>query len=209
MEEKEISNEKLLSDDKFDKIISLVGISGGLWAIDMGFAIQEFAKLMNNYELGIPISRERISLTAFAGSKTIDFNIEDSFNNYESIPKGSIAKLTLSGAMRLEGNLCSYGTLDLEKVMNKLSTSDNISGLILEIASGGGEVAAGNQMYTAIKSFSKPVVAAVRFAGSAAYMAACACDEIIGLGSLSEFGSIGAYYSANKSVIQYIKNKIL
>lgn len=208
-----------MEGDKFEKHLSLIGISGRIWAIDEAYAFSAFADMLSEIELSSLgekfelSSRRKVSFEVISNSSSpvdISYNFDNKgidINN-QLLP-GSIAKITLSGVMRLQDGMSNAGTLSLTKALDFAKYNPNIEGLLLEIASGGGEVAAGNQLYNAVKSFGKPVVAAAHYAGSAAYMVASAAKEIVGIGTMSEVGSIGAFYSINKKVLEYLKENFI
>lgn len=128
------------------------------------------------------------------------------------IQNNSVAIIDLSGFMSVEDGLCSYGALSYAKLINQLSMVDSIIGLIIECNSGGGETMAGHIWYDSIKDFrkkNKSAIGHVLMAGSAAYNAMCACNEIIGKNKASSFGSIGTFFSASKKNIEFIRDNII
>ena len=129
----------------------------------------------------------------------------DSRKENVSISDESIVKMNLSGAMMLDDGLCTTGVRSFSDTLLRYKNGSKVIGAIIEINSGGGESSAGEYLYTAIKSFGKPVIVLGRNIGSAAYLAASAAKEIIATSELSKFGSIGAYIPINKEMIEYIK----
>ena len=201
--------EKLLS--RIDHIIG----SGGIWGIDFDLGMQclgEYLHEIDMAESGIKLKdfaaeREKNCLRILSSS---DNHISElSRRDVEEIAPGSIAKLELSGVMRLHDGMSSMGTKSLEREINYAKSNPNVDGLLIEVSSGGGESVAGNHLHTVIKNFGKPVVAAVHYAGSAAYKSIVKADEIIGIGELSSVGSIGTMFSINKKMLEYIKNNFV
>lgn len=201
--------EKILS--RIDHIIG----SGGIWGIDLEIGLRYLGDYLHEIEL----AESGIKLRDFAKEReknclrVLDINSnyvsEVSRREVEEIAPGSIAKLELSGTMRLHDSMSSMGTKSLEREINYAKSNPNIDGLLLEVSSGGGESIAGNHLHTVIKNFGKPVVAAVHYAGSAAYKAIVKANEIIGIGELSSVGSIGTMFSMNKAMLEYIKNNFI
>ena len=122
-----------------------------------------------------------------------------SSNNYADAPKGSTAIIPLKGSMLKYGTMCSYGTTEIAQLINEAAESNKITGIVLDVDSGGGSVDAIAPMVQAIQyaqSKQKPVIACCDLCASAAYYVSCYCDEIIAGNSISaEFGSIGVMMS--------------
>ena len=82
------------------------------------------------------------------------------------------------------------------ELLAELGKKDQVKAVILDIASPGGSTIGGEAMYEAVRELSagKPVVASVgTLAASAAYMIACASDQIVARHS-SIVGSIGVLF---------------
>ncbi|MCX6695309.1 MAG: signal peptide peptidase SppA [Candidatus Altiarchaeota archaeon] len=92
----------------------------------------------------------------------------------------------------------------VESVKEQLDEAENdmtVSGVVLDIESGGGSVVASREMMRAVKSFRKPVVARIGEVGaSGAYYVASAADKIVA-DKDSMTGSIGVVMS----VMHYYK----
>ena len=123
---------------------------------------------------------------------TASFNVvdqQDIENN--DVPKGSIALLNLSGVMRTQSGISSNGVNQLASDLRSAYTNKNVTGVVLEILSGGGESMAGNILKSALSERTKPVVAFGHRVASAAYRAATGTDEIILSSASAEAGSLG------------------
>ena len=135
------------------------------------------------------------------GIKLYNDKAEESINNKDSkIEQDSIAMIPLHGSMLKNGTLCSYGTSEIASMMLEIAKEKNVTGIILDIDSGGGAVDSVAPLVDVIKKiqsdFNKPVVALCDLCASAAYWVACACDKIIASNNISaEFGSIGVMMS--------------
>ena len=116
-------------------------------------------------------------------------------NSFAKAPKDSVAVIPLRGDMLKEGTMCSYGTEEIAAVIREAADARNITGIRLDIDSGGGAVDAIAPMLDAIaysQSKGKPVGACCDLCASAAYYVACHCNFIMANNSISaEFGSIG------------------
>jgi len=126
------------------------------------------------------------------------------FNNKGSGQNGDMtgtiaAIIPMHGNMLKEGTMCSYGTEDVAQVIRQAADDDSVSGIVLDIDSGGGAVDAIAPMVDAIQyaqQKQKCVVASCDLCASAAYWVASRCDEIIANNTISsEFGSIGVMMS--------------
>lgn len=119
--------------------------------------------------------------------------------SYSNAPAGSIAIVNLSGTMTKNGTWCNYGTQDIADQINEAATSEQISGIVLQIDSPGGCADAVAPLARAIQGAQqagKAVVACCDLCASAAYYAATYCDEIMADNNISaEFGSIGVMIS--------------
>lgn len=124
-------------------------------------------------------------------------------------PKGSIALLKLSGVMRTQGGISSPGMDRLVSELRSAYTNDNISGIIIDTYSGGGESSAGNLVKAAIMERNKPVVGLATMAASAAYRALSGADEIIAMGDQAEFGSIGTMITLDKKAIDKFRERFM
>jgi protease-4 len=106
---------------------------------------------------------------------------------------GHVAIIPIIGAMSRYGGMCSYGSEDMKNWIDKANADPNISAIVLEINSPGGEVDGTEALGTAVKNSKKPVVAWVAgMAASAAYWVASQASEIWMESEVtSEVGSIG------------------
>lgn len=106
---------------------------------------------------------------------------------------GFVAVLPLIGTMSRYGGFCSHGSEEIASWIMEANATENISSIVLEINSGGGDVDGTELLGQVVKQSKKPVVAYVAgMAASAAYWVASQCAEIImESGTTSEVGSIG------------------
>lgn len=175
------------------------------------FALQAWARYRATMEqasagvtweqMGIP-DRKRATLPqtisgsgeVSAGLSSIDF-------------QDSIALIKLSGVMEDEGGLCNRGAEDIESDFRLAYSNPSISAIVFEVNSGGGMAAAGWRLNSVIKEKNKPVLGFIRDAGSAALLAAVACNELMAMPQAS-VGSIGAYVPIDKLLMQLLAEDI-
>lgn len=107
----------------------------------------------------------------------------------------AVIVLPIKGTMLKYGTLCTYGMDEIAYYIKHFATKENVSGIVLDIDSGGGAVNAVPPLLEAIafvKSLNKPIVGHCDAACSAAYWTASACDRIFANNDIaSTFGSIG------------------
>jgi len=155
--------------------------------------INSFLEHNADHEDGKLSDREPIPAFATDGKEM------KSGSNFSDAPADSTAIIQLHGSMLKYGNYCSYGCAEVADMIVDAANSPKISGILLDIDSGGGSVDAIAPLVNAIKysqSKGKPVVANCDLCASAAYYVACHCDEIIADNTISsEFGSIGVMMS--------------
>lgn len=115
--------------------------------------------------------------------------------DFSEAEQGSVAIIPLKGAMIKYGDICQYGTTEVAEAILQATANERITGILLDIDSGGGSVDSIKPLTQAIekaRAAGKPVVAAADLCASAAYMVASYCNRIVALNDFSaEFGSIG------------------
>jgi len=125
--------------------------------------------------------------------------------NHSLTPENSLAVIRIKGFMQAESSGGSGGVRGMRGVAEDLRTAynnPNISGILLDINSGGGEVTAMEVLIDALSARNKPVVSHTLFAASAAYGTAAATDEIVALSEGTRTGSVGVVVSVNKMALQ-------
>ncbi len=121
----------------------------------------------------------------------------------------SIGYLELTGVMRTEGGPSSYGVAQTAHWVTHMANDPALEGVILRVRSGGGESMSMDILRTAIQSSSKPIVAYIDRAGSAAYGGIIDADELIASSPRARTGSLGSYISLDRKAIKkYSKNII-
>ena len=159
-------------------------------------------------QLGISSRRENLhaSLIVTAADGGIDI-VSDPYilRNQRLTPINSVALIRLEGTMSSRDGASSYGVQYTASQLRYAYANSNVSAIILEGNSGGGEVVAMNIMTAAIKERNKPVIGFGHYVASAAYGTFSLTDEIIASDKLAEFGSIGAMIQVNMEFLNWYK----
>lgn len=190
-------------------------ILSGQWEIEPFFALQTLAKYWYELELveaGHPVDYS----AARAALEPVILGAADLGRaglSSRDIPKGSIAKLSLSGAMRLEDGLSSRGVRQLVSDIQEADENPQIGAILIEVNSGGGESIAGAELQNALedvrrKKRTKTGAYAIQMA-SAAVRALLPVDFIFAASGNSFIGSIGTMLTVNKQVLEYTKSNLL
>jgi protease-4 len=117
------------------------------------------------------------------------------YTRLDSLPAGSVAVVDVVGPIMKYGGMCSYGSVDKVNMLRKIDQASNISGVILNVDSPGGQVDGTSMLADQVKNMSKPVVAMVDdgLMASAAMWIGSAANEIYATKKSDSFGSIGVY----------------
>lgn len=158
------------------------------------------------HDLGIEDRRRATHAAIITEQQGRAVLIEDRglLRNQSLTPENSFAVIRIKGFMQAENSGGSGGIRGMRGVADDLRlayNNPNISGILLDINSGGGEIMAMEVLVDALSVRNKPVVSHTLFAASAAYGTAAATDEIISLSEGTRTGSIGAVISINKAAL--------
>lgn len=107
----------------------------------------------------------------------------------------AIALLHLDGPIMRSDGWCSMGTESMGRIIKGADKSPNISAIIIESNSPGGQVIGTEQLAGVIESIQTPIYTYSHLSASAAYWIAAATDEIWSSGRSNQFGSIGTMAS--------------
>ena len=119
--------------------------------------------------------------------------------------KSKIGVVKLDGPMQLSDGLCSYGIQSLSEQLRNFYSDSSITGVLVEANTGGGEVAAGQELFNAVAERNKPVVFYSHGLASAGVMASLPADKVILAGLNAETGSIGVVATVDNRFVDYIK----
>lgn len=136
--------------------------------------------------------------TAADSSSVITIDEEDydakeiSYQKLKEAPEGSIAVIPITGPVMKEDGLSALGTEFKGEFLKQVYETPNITGVVLKISSGGGEVSGTMSFANIVKQRNKPVVAhGSDLVGSAAYWIALNADSILLNDPSTQVGSIG------------------
>lgn len=122
---------------------------------------------------------------------------------------GQIALLQLSGAMMQDDFLSTKGMRSFADDIRKADQNPNVSGILIEANTGGGELLAGQTLRNAIKDASKPVLVYAHYLASAGVWGTLFAGHIMAAGKGSEIGSIGVYTALSKEFLSTYKDRVL
>lgn len=114
----------------------------------------------------------------------------------ENIAPGSTIVIPVQGALMKADQFCGpVGMMNLAALTNELSKIDNVSTIVFDIDSPGGQVDGTQTLAAAIKNSNKKTIAFVNdgMACSAAYWIGSSCDEFYVSKKTDVVGSIGVY----------------
>jgi len=114
----------------------------------------------------------------------------------EKLSAGTTVIIPIEGAMMKNDQMCgNMGMISLSNIVKELDANPNISAIVFQIDSPGGQVDGTQTLANAIKNCQTPTIAFINdgCACSAAYWIASSCNELyVGLAS-DRVGSIGVY----------------
>ena len=120
-------------------------------------------------------------------------------------PVGSFAHLKLSGVMRTTDGWYTRGIDSLTQDIYNAYANRNITGILLEGDSGGGDGKAGQKLQSALTDAAIPVVVWGHELGSAAIMGTLPATEIIASSDMSKFGSVGTFVTIDNWMTKWYK----
>jgi len=142
-------------------------------------------------------------------TQSIDIYYDGGFvGNYstlDDVKKGSVAVVNMSGVMMLNDAMCAYGMKSMSKRLRMLYADSRISGIVMDIDTGGGQSHSGDVLFNAIADKNKPVLVHTTMLASAGIKGTLKSDEIIAAGDATLIGSIGTMMTMPKWVIAEAK----
>jgi protease-4 len=173
-------------------------LSGAKMHIDPDWGMEQLQRVLMFHELSDGAMKQEDDICAEEKNKTQHTTIYSSTGDYvgefsvlDDIPEKSIAVVSMSGTMMVQDAMCSYGMKSMDKRLRALYRDTRISGIIIDMDSGGGYSTAGDILFNAIKDKNKPVVIHAQFMASAALKGSLAANEIIAASESTTIGSIG------------------
>ncbi|AWL07968.1 hypothetical protein HME7025_00083 [Aquirufa nivalisilvae] len=146
-----------------------------------------FDQLSEKWDLDKSKSSHLPELIKFAAASSSN----DSLSQANSTQ--GVAVIRIIGSMTRYGGLCSYGSEDIASWILEANTMPEVSAIVIQINSPGGEVDGTEMLANVVKNSQKPIVAHVAgMAASAGYWVASQATEIMMESkTTSEVGSIG------------------
>lgn len=185
-------------------------IASGRFEIDEAWGLEQLAEYANEIallragaeykELGIGARRAAAmpGIIRFHNETPVMVSDPDLLRSPEFTPPGSMAHLKLTGVMRSQDGASTRGINSLLADFHAAYANDNISGILLEANTGGGEGLAGSMLQATIAESPKAVVVWTHFLASAGVRGTAPADEIIASTQGAEIGSIGTMITLNK-----------
>jgi ClpP class serine protease len=189
-------------------MLALHGIINKVWAIDEGFALN-YLPIIGSWLKNEPTQaaspreaaedHEKFGLRIIPVSAISATPYKVSEWGYKSAPeqapKDSIAIIDINGVMTKYDQDCGPAGMQTKSdLLSRCFANDFITGIILNVDSGGGEAGSMFLLAETLKKRNKPVIGfANDFACSAAYGILSACDLIIANSEICRVGSIGTY----------------
>lgn len=193
-----------------------VPMIGQLLAIDLDIGLHYLQDFYSNIELlsnGVSLNDIFLESKKYSKSVSVYTNnkevLKGEIDIVKEVPKNSIAVLNYSGAMRMDNGLSSIGVQSLVDSIYKVYETDGIKAVVLKLNTGGGEVLASSKLGKAISE--SPIMFYVHSSliASGGVLAAINADKIFLNDGYSQAGSIGAYVSLSKELVDYVKDKMV
>jgi len=171
------------------------------WEIEATHGLQYLSAFLLSDGEAVERSQSTFVLSEGISTAAANFGAE--------VQDGSIAHLILSGAMMLEDGMCLRGIRSLNADLAAADANPNISGIVLEVNSGGGESVAGTELQNTLldirrRGKTQTVVYAQTLA-SAALRGALAADYIVAASTTAVVGSVGTMVSLDRKAIKEIQ----
>lgn len=167
-------------------------IFNGIWMIEDSYAANYLPHLIAYLKGEQQTPVEKVSpLTIHTQSSSLSGSGDNSDDT------GSIAVISISGPITKHSQFCGpAGMQEVSELLEACFDSDDITGIVLKVESGGGDGMAMRLLNETIAKKNKPIVGFVEdFACSAAYGILSGCDYIVVNSDMARVGSIGTYLS--------------
>lgn len=134
--------------------------------------------------------RNHCALTVSEKAVTVGY-----YQDWNQAPQGSIALIRIAGPILKYGDMCTYGSIDYERMITSADGHPNIGGIALKIDSPGGQVDGTASLASTIKNTKKPVYGFVDdgMMASAAMWIGSATDKLYAGQKHDWIGSVGVY----------------
>lgn len=169
----------------------------GIWSIDPHFAAQMLGIVHERLSGDIEQAPEPASMFPYAMFNGETFVAATPSGGgqsvYDSVPKGSVAIIPVSGVMTKHDQFC--GPVGTTTIGNRIAEADahkNIVGSVVFYESGGGQIDAIHPLTKSMQTASKPINAITdSLLGSAALISSAFCNKTYASHEMCRIGSLG------------------
>lgn len=179
-------------------------IFNGIWMIEDSYAANYLPHLIAYLKGEQQTPAEKVSpLTIHSQSSSFsNSGLGDNSDN-----TGQIAVISISGPITKHRQFCGpAGMEEVSEILQACYDSEDISGILLKVESGGGDGMAMRLLNEKIADRTKTVIGFIDdFACSAAYGIVSGCDLIVVNSNMARVGSIGTYLSMADYTKQFEK----
>ena len=209
---------------RFNKRLDSLFLQSGSFEVNTPFAFRQLGGYMTDVEniergltldeIGIKTRREEKATKIINQEGNVIASLKDFESNdfdFGSEPEETvyrIARLNVSGMMRMESGLSSRGIRETANEIMRLDANPNIHAIIIEANSGGGEKISGQHLLNSILDCSIPVFGHGHFVASAMARSLLACDKLFMAGEQAEYGSLGTMSQIDKRVANWYKENM-
>ncbi len=177
----------------------LLAITNGIWLMEPK-AVSVFTPTIKRLISGesdiFSNEEKKPSILYLKADGTPCMPMEGEDNCEAEILPGSIAVISITGAIMKYDNCGDCGTSSLIEEVKELDADSNISAIVFVFDSPGGQVAGTEEFANTIKSCTKPTIGLGQdLVASAAYWLISACDEVYLSNKTTQCGSIGTMCS--------------
>ncbi|MBO6183077.1 MAG: S49 family peptidase [Chryseobacterium sp.] len=158
-------------------------------AIDKNYLMSFLTEMIIGFKTNTLVSAEKVQEKFI---KSLDLQMSANSNGASKYP----VVFNIIGPIIKYSTYNILGTLDMQSILRNIDANPNISGVLFNIDSGGGQVSGTAEFADFIKNMKKPTIAFTsEMQCSAAEWIASACDLKIASPFASHIGSIGTYLS--------------
>ena len=175
------------------------------WEIEPRYGLQQLARYVDG-DVTEPTNAEEEQRATIYNAEGIE--VRESDYGQEVAP-GSVAVITMSGAMRLESGFCSRGVQETIADLRAADSNPNVRGILFQVNSGGGESTAGTELANAIFDIREGgrtrIYTYFQMLASAALRGTLHSHRTFAASASSGVGSVGSYISLNRRIINQLK----
>ena len=193
------------------------------WEIEAGYGLRHLSRFLMESETGrhgrtvstiveaVETVLQRVGLGGKpqSGLTLISAAGGDSIATGGSRQEQSIAHITMSGPMMLDGGLCARSVRATIQDLRKAEADPKVGAILFEVDSGGGESDSGTELHNQLRDMTKPVVVYTQMLASAALRGTLAADAVYAAHSGTDIGSIGSYIAIDREQLAEIQENIL